>query len=198
MNPKLSENAMRDLKLVWSVRSGKMKAFEPLMDHYGSAIYFLILKIVKFKEIAIELTSEVFEKALLNIHQYEPDFAFSSWLFRIAHNHAIDYLRRKKVVECVHVPSEILLRESKYQGALLSNLDNPEEAMIKYENAKILRKIVSDLNPRYRVLLEMHYFGEYSYAEMASELKLPIGTIKVQLFRSRKVLFELLKNSEIS
>ncbi len=198
MNPKLSGNAMHDLKLILSVRSGDNRAFEQLMSRYGSAIYFLILKIVKFKEIANELTTDVFEKVFINIHQYDSDFAFSSWLFRIAHNHAVDHLRRKKVIDCVLVPSDAKIEDDNYQDTAWSSLDNPEEALIKYENAIILRKMVSHLQPRYRVLLEMHYFGEYSYSEMSSELNLPIGTIKVQLFRSRKVLFELLKNSEIS
>ena len=70
--------------------------------------------------------------------------------------------------------------------------------MIKDEKAEIVRKVVSDLQPRDRVLLEMRYFGEYTYNEIASELKIPDGTIKVQLFRSRKLLFDRLKNSEIN
>jgi RNA polymerase sigma-70 factor (ECF subfamily) len=199
INPNLSENARHDAELIIAARSGVEKAFAQLMSRYKDAIYFMLLRMVKNKLDAEELTIEAFGKAFTNIHQYEPQYAFSTWLFRIASNNAIDYLRKKRVVT---VPLDPYVRVDKsigtdYNYSTKAHSDNPEEAFIRGQNAKLLRKTVASLKPRNRTLLEMRYFMEYSYAEIAEELNLPLGTVKVQLFRSREMLFDLLKNTEI-
>jgi len=199
INPNLSENARRDAELIVAARSGVEKAFTQLMSRYKDAIYFMLLRMVKNKQDAEELTMEAFGKAFTNIHQYEPHFAFSTWLFCIASNNAIDHLRKKRIVTVPLEPSGRLdkIVVADYNYGTKGNSENPEETYIKEQNAKLLRKSVSSLKPRYRTLLEMRYFMEYSYAEIAKELNLPLGTVKVQLFRSREILFDLLKNTEI-
>jgi RNA polymerase sigma-70 factor (ECF subfamily) len=199
INPNLSENARRDVDLVIAARSGDQKAFAQLMKRYKDAIYFMLLKMVNNKTDAEDLAIEAFGKAFSNIHQYEPQFAFSTWLFRIASNNAIDHMRKKKAVT---VPLEPIVGNDKsigieYNYNIRTDSDTPEEAFIKEQNARLLRKAVSTLKPRYRTLLELRYFKEYSYAEIAEELNLPLGTVKVQLFRSREMLFDLLKNTEM-
>jgi RNA polymerase sigma-70 factor (ECF subfamily) len=199
INPNLSENARRDVDLVIAARSGDQKAFAQLMKRYKDAIYFMLLKMVNNKTDAEDLAIEAFGKAFSNIHQYEPQFAFSTWLFRIASNNAIDHMRKKKAVT---VPLEPIVGNDKsigieYNYNIRTDSDTPEESFIKEQNAKLLRKAVSSLKPRYRTLLELRYFKEYSYAEIAEELDLPLGTVKVQLFRSREMLFDLLKNTEM-
>jgi RNA polymerase sigma-70 factor (ECF subfamily) len=198
INPNLSENARRDVDLVIAARAGDQKAFAQLMKRYKDAIYFMLLKMVNNKTDAEDLAIEAFGKAFSNIHQYEPQFAFSTWLFRIASNNAIDHMRKKKAVT---VSLEPIVGNDKsigieYNYNIRTDSDTPEEAFIKEQNAKLLRKAVSSLKPRYRTLLELRYFKEYSYAEIAEELNLPLGTVKVQLFRSREMLFDLLKNTE--
>jgi len=200
INPNLSENARHDFELVNAARTGDQKAFAQLMKRYKDAIYFMLLKMVNNKTDAEDLAIEAFGKAFTNIRQYEPQFAFSTWLFRIASNNAIDHLRKKRAVT---VPLEPTIGNDKtigieYNYNVKTDSDTPEEAFIKEQNAKLLRKAVSSLKPRYRTLLELRYFKEYSYAEIAEELDLPLGTVKVQLFRSREMLFDLLKNTEMS
>ncbi len=199
INPNLSGNARHDVELVMAARDGDEKAFVSLMRRYKDTIYFMLLKMVNNKTDAEDLTIEAFGKAFTNIHQYAPQFAFSTWLFRIASNNAIDFMRKKRALT---VPLEtsnptdknhILERNINLSG----DNDTPEESFIKGQKAKILRKIVAKLKPRYRTLLELRYFKEYSYEEIAKELNLPLGTVKVQLFRSREMLFELLKDTEL-
>ena len=96
INPNLSENAKRDAELIVAARSGVEKAFAQLMSRYKDAIYFMLLRMVKNKMDAEELTIEAFGKAFTNIHQYEPQFAFSTWLFRIAYNRAVDHLQKRE------------------------------------------------------------------------------------------------------
>jgi len=199
INPNLSDNARRDVELVILARKGDEKAYALLLSRYRDAIYYMLLKMVNNKLDAEDLAIEAFGKAFANIHQYEPQFAFSTWLFRIASNNAIDYLRKKRAVT---VPLEPVFDNKsvgvEYNYNARSDFDDPEESFIRAQNSKLLHKAVSSLKPRYRLLLEMRYFKEYSYSEIAEELKLPLGTVKVQLFRSREMLFELLKNTEIS
>lgn len=201
INPNLSDNAKHDAELIIAARSGVEKAFAQLMKRYKEAIYFMLLKMVHNKTDAEDLTIEAFEKAFINIHQYEPQFAFSTWLFCIACNNAIDHLRKKRVTSVPYESSTVGSDKSTgtdYCFNMRANSDNPEEDFIKKQNAILLRKAVSALKPRYRTLLEMRYFKEYSYSEICDELNLPLGTVKVQLFRSREMLFDLLKNTEIS
>ncbi len=200
MNPNLSESAIRDVKLVMAARSGDERAFSQLMGHYMNVIYSKLLEIVNYRLDAEELTIEAFGKAFINIHQYEPQFAFSTWLFRIAHNTAIDHLRKRKAVD-IYLKFPFMdddYPDFEFANNVPSSVDNPEEELIKREKAKLLRKVLSSLKPRYRVIVEMRYLEEYSYSEISSELNLPIGTIKAQLYRSRKILFEHLKNSRIN
>ena len=199
INPNLSGNALKDIELVEAARAGSEKAYADLMRRYKDAIYFMLLKMVSNRTDAEDLTIEAFGKAFTNIHQYAPQYAFSTWLFRIASNNAIDFLRKKKAVT---VPLEPTPNNKtvggEYNYNVRSETDDPEENFIRTQNAAILRKVVARLKPRYRTLLELRYFKEYSYEEIAQELNLPLGTVKVQLFRSREMLFDLLKNSEMS
>ncbi len=200
LNPNLSESALRDVELTISAKAGDEKAFTQLHNHYRKSIYYMILKMVNNKMDAEELTVEAFEKAFAHINRYEPLFAFSTWLFRIASNCAIDHLRKKRVVT---IPIEHTVQKVSHDikdsiFSIKSNSDNPEECYIKSQNAIILRKTVSTLKPRYRSLIEMRYFKEYSYAEIAKELNLPLGTVKIQLYRSHEMLYSLLRNTEMA
>ena len=200
MNPIHSTEASHDLLLVYAIRGGDLKAFDQLMSRYSDPVFSIVLKMVNYKGIAKVLTVESFEKAFLNLHQYEQQGGFGSWILRIAHNHTIDYLRKKKVDNRYFVSrsDDPKFRHSSGADTLPSDADNPEEAFIKDEDKLTLRRFISGMKPVYRIPLEMRYFGERSYTEIATELNLPIGTVKMQLFRSRKQLHQLLKNSKIS
>lgn len=198
-NSNLSKNATVDAGLIADARSGVENAFSQLLYRYKDAIYFMLLKMVNNRTDAEDLTIEAFEKAFSSINQYDPQYAFSTWLFSIASNNAVDYMRRKKVGV---LPLDSAFGNEKRSGVELlvskqNNTDNPEEEFIKRQNAKIVRMAVSALKPRYRTVLEMRYFKEYSYSEISEALNLPLGTVKVQLFRSREMLYDLLKNTEM-
>jgi RNA polymerase sigma factor (sigma-70 family) len=194
-----SGNAKRDIELVEAARNGSEKAYADLMRRYKDTIYFMLLKMVNNRTDAEDLTIEAFGKAFTNIRQYTPQYAFSTWLFRIASNNAIDFMRKKRAIT---VPLEPTSGDRSVSGEYNYNARadgyNPEESIIRDQNSLILRRMVAKLKPRYRKLLELRYFQEYSYDEIAKELDLPLGTVKVQLFRSREMLFELLKNNEIA
>ncbi|HMW11490.1 MAG TPA: sigma-70 family RNA polymerase sigma factor, partial [Bacteroidia bacterium] len=97
VNPNLSDKAVVDYQLVRdAVDNGNQKAYAELMSRYKDSIYFMLLKMVNNRDDADDLTIEAFGKAFKNIHQYTPDYAFSTWLFKIATNNCIDYIRKKR------------------------------------------------------------------------------------------------------
>jgi len=195
INPNLSEKAQYDYKLVLSAINGTQKAYEELFKRYKDAIFFMLLKMVNNKNDAEDLTFEAFGKAFRNIKQYSPKYAFSTWLFKIASNNCIDFLRKKKG-NTISIDGRDD-SDNERTIPLESNTLNPEQEFIKDQKAKIMRNEVGRLKERYRRLIELRYFEEFSYEEIAQELNLPIGTVKAQLFRARELLFNTLKDSEM-
>jgi len=196
VSPNLSEKAQHDFLLVQKARSGDQKAYAELLGRYRDAIYFMLLKMVNNPSDAEDLTIEAFGKAFKNIGQYTPNFAFSTWLFKIATNNCIDFIRKKRA-------ATISLDQSNDDPdtatvTIQSDTLDPEAHMINSQKVKLLREVVNKLKPRYRTLVELRYFKEYSYEEISQELELPIGTVKAQLFRARELLFNILKTSNSS
>ena len=197
VNPNLSEKAKYDLELVARANNGDQKAYAELMTRYKDAIYFMLLKMINNKTDAEDLTIEAFGKAFKNLSQYSPHYAFSTWLFKIASNNCIDYLRKKRSnvisIDCNFVDE----KDTEPQVQLRDETPDPEENLIRSQKAVLMRTIVQKLKPRYRTLIELRYFKEYSYEEISEELGLPLGTVKAQLFRARELLYNTLKNSEV-
>lgn len=196
VNPNLSEKAQVDFKLVQLAVKGDQKSYAELMSRYKDSIYFMLLKMVNNRDDADDLTIEAFGKAFKNLHQYTPDFAFSTWLFKIATNNCIDFIRRKRKFTFSIDKSMENDSGQEMQFEIKSPMLDPEENMIKKQKAILMRDVVDKLKPRYKRLVELRYFQERSYEEIADELKLPLGTVKAQLFRAREFLYQILKNQE--
>lgn len=194
LNPNLSDKAKRDYELVVAALKGDQKAYAELLDYYRDSIFYMILKMVNNEKDAEDLTIEAFGKAFKNIHSYAPNYAFSTWLFKIATNNAIDFLRKKRNAQ-KHVSIE--QKDSDEPDAtyvpLPSDSLDPEESMIMKQRELLMRTVVSKLNPLYRKLIELRYFKEYSYMEIAEELDLPVGTVKARIHRSKQLLLNTLR-----
>jgi len=193
---KLSEKARLDYELVLRALEGDEKAFARLLARYKDAIYFMLLKMVNNRSDAEDLTLEAFGKAFKNLHQYSPIYAFSTWLFKIASNNCIDFLRKKKGTFVSLENNE--QSDTGEQIKIPTKEPNPEERLIRVQKAILLRKVVRRLKPRYQTLVELRYFNELSYEEIAKELNLPLGTVKAQLFRAREMLFKMIEATEIN
>lgn len=194
----LSDKAKHDLVLVEAAKKGSQAAYAELMERYRESVYFTMFKMVKNTDDADDLTIEAFGKAFNRLEQYSPSFAFSTWLFKIASNNCIDFIRKKRI-KVTSMDSgftrdngEIIYFDAK------SNTQNPEEAIIQSQKVKMMRNLVSKLKPRYRELVELRYFEELSYEEIAETLNLPLGTVKAQLFRAREFLANMIENTKDS
>ena len=186
----LSEKAKNDLILVKQAKDGSEKAFAGLMNRYRDSIYYMLLKMVNNAADAEDLTIEAFGKAFRNLESYTPKFAFSTWLFMIATNNCIDFIRKKKA-------SPYPLDQNQdgmdnLTANIQSDLPDPEESLMNRQKIEALKEIVDQLKPRYRILIKLRYYKEYSYEEISSELGIPIGTVKAQLYRAKTLLYNIL------
>ena len=152
LNPQLSDKAQYDFLLVKSALAGNEKAFAKLMSRYKDAIYFMLLKMVNNKSDAEDLTLEAFGKAFKNLQQYSPNFAFSTWLFKIATNNCIDFLRKRRGIY-ISIENNQDNGDNDSPVKLRSADPNPEEKMIRIQKAILMRRIVHRLKPRYRTLV---------------------------------------------
>lgn len=197
VNPNLSDKAVKDYSLVKNaVENGDQKAYAELMSRYKDSIYFMLLKMVNNRDDADDLTIEAFGKAFKNIRQYTPDYAFSTWLFKIATNNCIDFIRKKRKMTYSLDRGIETDEGGEITMDVRSNTPDPEEHMMKKQKVMMMRDVVERLKPRYKKLVELRYFQEKSYEEIAIELDLPLGTVKAQLFRAREFLYQIMKNSE--
>lgn len=196
LNSNLSPKAQIDFELVVKARESKdERAYAELMTKYRDSIYFMMLKMVKNSDDADDLTIEAFGKAFNRLHQYTPNYAFSTWLFRIATNNCIDFIRKKKMVT-FSIDKEYEGEEGGMTFEIKDERLDPEERFIRKQKIRIMREIVEHLKPRYKSLIVLRYFRELSYDEIAKETELPIGTVKAQLFRAREQLYNLMQNKK--
>ncbi len=196
-NKKFSEKAQHDYELVQlAIKKKDQKAYTELMDKYWNNVYYLLLKMVSDKDHAEDLTMETFGKAFKRLYQYTPEYAFSTWLFKIATNNCIDYIRKQKMTT-FSIDQPILTEEGETVNIdIQSEGPDPEEQFMIEQKNKLLRKLVTKVKPpRYRLLIEYRYFKEMNYEEICEKTKLPMGTVKAQLFRAKELLYEIIKRN---
>lgn len=196
INKNLSQRALEDYELVKQAVDGDQRAYAELMERYRSSIYHMMLKMVNNREDADDLTLEAFGKAFNKLKTYAPKYAFSTWLFKIATNNCIDYIRKKRL-NLLSIDDTLEPEGGQsFSTNLKANTLDPEERFIKTQRVKLMRKVMGKLNVKYRLMIELRYFEELSYDEIAKELDIPLGTVKAQLFRAKEILYNLLQQPE--
>lgn len=192
-----SNKALEDFDLIDRAVQGKdQQAYASLMKRYKKAVYFMILKMIRDADDAEDLTMEAFAKAFRNLERFKKDYTFSTWLFRIATNNTIDFIRKKKL------KTMSLNNTLSDDSGNAVNIDvedddnNPQDQFIRSQRIDMVRIFVDKLPAKYRKLVQLRYFDELSYEEIAQELEKPLGTVKAQLHRSRELLFEIASGKE--
>jgi RNA polymerase sigma-70 factor (ECF subfamily) len=197
MKKQLSDKGKRDLVLInRALETGDKKAYNELMRLYRDPLYFMLLEKVGNEELAKDLTIEALGKAFKKLHLYVPNYVFSTWLFTIAKNNCIDYLRKNKLPTISIDKLTLNDKGEKQSFDIPSEIPDPEKMMMKKQRVQILRQIVEQLKPNYRILVKLRYFKEMSYEEIATELEVPLGTVKAQLHRSREQLFNIMSGEK--
>ena len=192
-----SAKAKHDFKLIRAaVENNDEKAYAELMHIYKKPVYHVVLKMVRNADDAEDLTIEAFAKAFRNLHKFNPEFAFSTWLFRIATNNCIDFIRKNKI-KTMSIDSAIKIDNGDEITIDFRDQNlNPQETTIKNQKIEIMQHVVSRLPDKYQRLVTLRYFDELSYEEIATELKAPLGTVKAQLHRARELLYDMVKGKK--
>ena len=189
----LSPRAQEDYACVIRAIDGDQKAYAQLMDRYRNSVFHMMLKMVNNREDADDLTLEAFGKAFNKLPSYAPRYAFSTWLFKIAINNCIDYIRKKRLhLLSIDDPMEPN-GDHDYSNNLKASTLDPEEKFIRSQRVMLMRRVLGQLSLKYRLMIELRFFEELSYDEIARELDIPLGTVKAQLFRAKEILYNLLQ-----
>jgi len=195
---RLSPKAQHDYKLVRrAVDDQDQAAYAELMERYRESIYYMLLKMVNNPDDADDLTIEAFGKAFNRLKQYQPNYAFSTWMFKIASNNCIDFIRKERKKRTMSIDTGLRNEDGdNVTYDIEADVRDPEEEMMRDQRLAAMRQVVDKLKPRYKELVILRYFKEYSYDEISKELDLPLGTVKAQLFRARDFLSTLMKNTK--
>ncbi|MDL5049264.1 sigma-70 family RNA polymerase sigma factor [Oscillatoria amoena NRMC-F 0135] len=192
---RFSSKALEDFRLIdEAVQHNDEQAFAKLMQRYKRPVYHMILKMVRNVDDAEDLTIESFAKAFRSLHRFKKDFTFSTWLFRIATNNTIDYIRKKRL-NTLSISNSFTDSDGDSVSIDVEDENlNPQEVSIKAQKEELIQVFVDKLPPKYQKLVRLRYFHELSYEEIAKELEAPLGTVKAQLHRARELMYEMVKN----
>ena len=197
LKKQFSAKALEDFDLIdKAILDKDQQAFAELLQRYRKPVYHMILRMVRNIDDAEDLTIEAFAKAFKNLHRFKKDYTFSTWLFRIATNNSIDFIRKKKLettsldTSYTDDNGEAVSMDVEDRGL------NPQEEAIKSQKVELIQMFVTKLPAKYQRLVRLRYFDELSYEEIAQELDAPLGTVKAQLHRARELMYDLVKGSE--
>jgi len=189
-----SASSQQDRALVERALSGDQGGYEQLLTKYREAIGRHVGKMVRDKKVVDDLVQEAFIKAFTSLQSYSPDYAFSTWLYKIATNHTIDYLRKRKLatVSMDRPPGReegddrpIELPDSTYR---------PDRHVMADQQRELIHEAIERLPEKYHRVIVMRHQQEMSYEEIAEELDLPLGTVKAHIFRARGLLYKYLRD----
>jgi RNA polymerase sigma-70 factor (ECF subfamily) len=186
---------LTDQEVVAQARLGKETAYRELIRRYERPIFSLIFRMVRNRELAEDLTQETFIKALNAIESYRPEFKFSSWIFKIANNAAIDHLRRRELDTLSldgspHAETPEAIEATALQ--IGSRGENALDMVASKELGAEIEAAIGRLRPEYRSCILLRHVEGYAYEEIAEMLDLPLGTVKTYIHRARNELRESL------
>lgn len=193
VTPVTSRSKAEDLILIEEALSGKQASYERLMRKYYHLIYNLVYRMISKKEDVEDLTQEAFIKAFNSLQNFDRQFAFSTWLFKIATNNAIDYLRKKKLAT-FSIDKDIDTEDSDMKFEIPDNEYKPDRILIDAQMKKVLDEAIEALPDKYKQVIVMRHKQELEYEEIAKELNIPLGTVKAHIFRGREMLNKFLKD----
>jgi RNA polymerase sigma-70 factor (ECF subfamily) len=188
MPPLLELANLPDADVVSLAQQGRESAFRELVRRYERPVFSLVFRMVRDRETAEELAQETFIKVLNNVDRYQPQFKFSSWLFKIANNIAIDHLRKRQIVTISMDGSPHAATAAEAEATSFDVAIRQESALEEMEARELgteIEKAIAQLRPEYRSCIMLRHVEGRSYEEIAATLDLPLGTVKTYIHRAR-------------
>ena len=194
-----SQKQAEDRALVRRARDGDQRAFAEIAKRHRHGVERMIRPLVRSAptDELEDLVQEALTKAFLHIHSYSEEFAFSTWLYRIATNHAIDYLRRRKLnAFSISAPPSQSTHKGEDEAREYEISDSswiPEDVMLADERSRLIEEAIEELPENYRKVIRLRHSEDLEYEEIAKVLNIPMGTVKVHLHRARAQLAKMLE-----
>lgn len=171
-------------------KTGDQVAFTFILDHYWNEVYGFMLKRTENETDSEDITIETFAKAFDKIATYNPEFQFNTWLIAIAKNVHIDLLRKRKSSMFIDINDE----EEHLAYNIPDTALTAEDELIRQQNLSSLLECIRQLKPHYQEVIQLRYFQEMSYQEIADELAEPLNNIKIKLLRAKNLLADIIRN----
>jgi RNA polymerase sigma-70 factor (ECF subfamily) len=188
----LKTSALEIRNYIEKAKLGDQVAFTYLLDHYWNEVYGFMLKRTENETDSEDITIETFSKAFDKIATYNPEFQFNTWLIAIAKNVHIDMLRKKKSTLFVEITDE----EDQQAYNIADSSPSAEDELITEQNLSRLLQFIKELKPHYQEVIQLRYFQEMSYQEIAEQLGEPLSNVKIKLLRAKKLLAEIIESKK--
>lgn len=194
---KASASSVQDREWVAQALAGNQAAYQRIVTKYQEPIMHHVLKMVRDRDEVDDLVQETFIKAFGSLASYSTQFAFSTWLYKIATNHTIDYLRKRKL-RTISIDKPIQTNEGEMELEIPDHTYRPDQHLIEDQRNQLIQEAIEALPEKYHRVIVMRHQQELSYEEIADELDLPLGTVKAHIFRAREMLYKFLKDKRHS
>ena len=186
------DSRAEDSRNIKKALKGDQVAYRAILKKYHDQVYNLLYRMVHDKDEVEDLTQEAFIKAFNSLKNFNEEFAFSTWLYKIATNNCIDYIRKKKLAT-FSIDKPLESKDGEYSFEIPDTTYQPDKDLIAGQRTKILEEAVNALPEKYRQVILMRHTEDKDYQEIADELHLPLGTVKAHIFRAREILYKRLK-----
>lgn len=171
-------------------KEGDQKAFSFLLDHFWNDVYGFQLKRTRNENDAEDITIRSFSRAFDKIDTYDSTYEFKTWLITISRNIHVDMVRKQQS----NIIGQALKTENEEAYAIVDESPSAEDRLIREQNLDKLLKCIKRLKVPYQQIINLRYFQELSYKEIAAELNEPLNNVKVKLLRAKKLLAEIIQN----
>jgi RNA polymerase sigma-70 factor (ECF subfamily) len=182
-----------DSELIKRAQDGDSKAYDGLLKKYKNSVYNLVYRMVRDVQEAEDLTQEAFIKAFNSLASFNEEYAFSTWLYKIATNNCIDFFRKRKL-QTYSLDKPIQYKDSEIQHEIPDPDLNPEKSILARERSHLIQEAIKTLPEKYYTAILLRHNEEKSYEEISEILNLPLGTVKARIFRAREMLNKALKD----
>lgn len=186
------DSRAEDSRNIKKALKGDQVAYRAILKKYHDQVYNLLYRMVHDKDEVEDLTQEAFIKAFNSLKNFNEEFAFSTWLYKIATNNCIDYIRKKKLAT-FSIDKPLESKDGEYSFEIPDTTYQPDKDLIAGQRTRILEEAVNALPEKYRQVIMMRHTEDKDYQEIADELQLPLGTVKAHIFRAREILYKRLK-----
>ncbi|MCX7834406.1 MAG: sigma-70 family RNA polymerase sigma factor [Ignavibacteria bacterium] len=193
LNNKKIKSYNEDIALIDEVLKGKKVSFDKLVKKYYNSINNLIRKMIHERDDIEDLIQDTFVRAFNSLHKFNKEFAFSTWIYKIATNICIDYIRKRKLITYT-LDKEIKLEDNEIKYEIADDSFIPDRRLIEIQKEKILEKAIDNLPKKYKDIIILRHKYDLNYYEISKKLNIPLGTVKAHLFRARELLNKYLKN----